>query len=165
MVSSWKSPRPLGPSVRAVITLVPIPIAMTAICAAKMPKESRANWPCLGMTPPSGRGQRRRPHLGPERVEGVAALAHEGWIALLDDEAAPQARDRRLERVATRLEAGQVDRHVGHAETVRRRGHRRGCREPPVVEQALLQVAPQHERTLDVVRMRDLLQHEHEPRD
>ena len=43
MVSSWKRPRPLGPSVRAVITLVPIPIAMTAICVAKMPKESRAN--------------------------------------------------------------------------------------------------------------------------
>src|SRR2546427_9518566 len=139
MVSSWKRPRPLGPSVRAVITLVPIPIAMTAICAAKMPKESRANlliwgpvqcsprFRCpqvntraaraarsvaplgaglLGMAPPSsGRGQRRRPHLGPERVEGIAALAHEGRIALLDDEAAPQARDRRLERVATRLEA------------------------------------------------------------
>jgi len=43
MASSWRSPRPLGPRVRAVITLVPIPSAMTAICAAKMPKESRAN--------------------------------------------------------------------------------------------------------------------------
>src|SRR5437773_1566872 len=126
MVSSWRSPRPLGPRARAVITLVPIPSAMTAICAAKMPKESRANWLCLGMTPPSGRGQRRRPHLGPERVEGVAALAHEGRVARLGDEAAPQARVRRLERVATRLEAGQVDRHMGHAETVRRRSPRRG---------------------------------------
>src|SRR5438093_125745 len=128
MVSSWRSPRPLGPRVRAVITLVPIPSAMTAICAAKMPKESRANCCLLIWGPPPGRGQRRRPHLGPERVEGVAALAHEGRIALLGDEAAPQARDRRLERVATRLEAGQVDRHVGHAEIVRGRGHRRGRR-------------------------------------
>src|SRR5213078_4119333 len=108
MVSSWRSPRPLGPRARAVITLVPIPSAMTAICAAKMPKESRANWPCLGMAPPSGRGQRRRPHLGPERVEGVAALAHEGRIALLGEEASPQAGDRGLERIAPCLEAGHV---------------------------------------------------------
>jgi hypothetical protein len=43
MVRSWKRPRPLGPSARAVITLVQTPTTMTAICAAKMPSESRAN--------------------------------------------------------------------------------------------------------------------------
>src|SRR2546422_10701552 len=127
MVSSWNSPRPLGTSVRAVITLVPIPIRMTVICAAKMPRESRANWPSLliwgpssarrasrgsalpmppdpvgqawrlsapallAMAPPPGRGQRRRPHLDSECVEGVAALAHEGRIALLGEETSPQA--------------------------------------------------------------------------
>src|SRR2546426_722371 len=131
LTSSANSPRPLGPSVRAVMTLVPIPISMTAICAAKMPSESRAD-----------RGGRPQNRAAGEAAPGAGAGGPDG--------------------AAARLEPGQVDRHVGHAEAVRRRAERPGRTQRAVVEQVLLQIAPEHEGALDVVRMRDLFQHEHE---
>src|SRR5206468_3823871 len=53
-------------------------------------------------------------------------------------EATPQARDRCLEGVAGRLEPGQLDRDVRHAEAVRRRGQRLGGDERPVVDPPLV---------------------------
>src|SRR2546428_8962026 len=111
------SPRSCGPSTRAVITLVPTPSAVTAICVTNTEAESRTNLR-IGTDPAAG--QRRGTRLGVERIQRVAALADDRRVALAGDEAPPQPRHRSLEWVASRLEPAQVDCHVGHAEPVRR---------------------------------------------
>src|SRR5690348_9160395 len=115
LMSSAKRPRPLGPSVRAVMTLVPTPIIMTATCAAKMPSESRANWPRLATPPSPGRGERRLADLGLQRVEREPVLPDDGPLALLRQKALPEPRDGRLEGIARRVEPVDVHRDVRRA--------------------------------------------------
>src|SRR5262249_30516981 len=100
--------------------------------------------------------------LGVERVQGVPAGADDRLVAFVGEERAPETGDGRLERVAPRVQAGEVDGHVRYAEGVGGRGEVVRRLDAPVVDQPLLKVAREHERALDVVWMRDLLQHEDE---
>src|SRR5437016_9362465 len=138
---------------RAVMTLVPTPSAVASIWALKTPAESRTNRSTRGSAIGPLGGRRGGP-ARPERIETVLALAQHR-VALAGDEGPPQAPDGCLERVASRPEGRDVDGHVGHSEPARRLGERARRVDGTVVDEVLLEVAGEHERTFDVVGMRD----------
>src|SRR5207302_8441366 len=131
---------------RAVMTLVPTPRQVASIWARKTPAESRTNRPTRGSAIGAFRGRG-----DPQGVEAVLALAQHR-IAFAGDEGAPQSPDRGLERIASHREGGHVDRHVRHPEPARRLGERARRVARPIVDEPLLEVAGEDERTFDVVR-------------
>src|SRR5437899_4435686 len=136
--------------------LVPTPRPVASIWAPKTPAESRTNRPTrFSAIEPLGARDG-----GAGRVQGiepVLAFTQHG-IALGGDEAAPQAADRRLEGIAGGGERREIDRDVAHAEVAGGFGQRRSRLDRAVVDQPLLEIAAEHERALDVVRVRDLLE-------
>src|SRR2546427_8437837 len=116
-------PRSCGPSARAVITPVPTPSTVTTICAPNTPSESRRNRPCPLPSAIVGLHRGRDGGGWLEAIEGVAILAHDR-LARIGDEGLPQVGHARLERIAARVECGEIDGHMRHAEAVRHSGER-----------------------------------------
>src|SRR5438552_10329753 len=134
---------------RAVTTLVPTPRPVASSCAPKTPAESRTNRPRRFLAiEPLGAGCG-----GAGRVQDIKAILAfaQHRVTLGGDEAAPQAADRRLERITGGGERREVDGHVAHAEVAGGVRERRRRLDRPVVDQPLLEVAAEHERALDVV--------------
>src|SRR5262249_27729117 len=158
-VRSWNNPRSRGPSVRAVISPVPTPSSVIPTWAPKTPSDActrrRPFW--LAM-----RRFSRNVRSG-GTAQGIEAEppGTEHRRAVVRKQLAPEPCHARLEGVPRRVEALDVDRHVRHPEQARPPREGFGRVEDPVVDQPLLEVAGEKKRPVDVVRVRDLLEHEH----